>query len=349
MKKQRNPEKGSVIQYPRWSAGSSIKESMSSVPSYEFVDRSKMDAYNASYDEAELNKLGSQVLNPPDTETPVLPDLSENVGKNRVTDGEGPIKKMTFADRVRSVKYEQINKSAHVDHGDILKEKAIERRNQKLTNSLANTSLKVAASNDELADDDINPIRLQMLLEQIWGEEWLDWEPETIIETAKKESVPLSISNMNKLFAIRNLLKTNQFFDDPRSFEKVSLAFAGRYVDWGITQKPRVHEMAAAVALVSRYLKEHPYSNEVLTYIAGVAVDEGFVFLPSDLMIAQEPFVIELLSVGGEDAAEMQNNIRMIMDGEISPADAPAEYSVQYIRLLKCQNYVQAVLNEVVQ
>jgi hypothetical protein len=85
-----------------------------------------------------------------------------------------------------------------------------------------------------LADEEAHPVQLMVELTAHWPEDWVEWEPETIIHTAEEAGIDMPTAVQNKVMAIKVLLRTTRFWEDPFVFEKVCLSFADRYVDWGI-------------------------------------------------------------------------------------------------------------------
>lgn len=196
-----------------------------------------------------------------------------------------------------------------------------------------------------LEDEDINPIKVMLLMNEKWQEEWFDWEPETIIQTLYMEGISIGNINLSKIFAIRTVLKTNEFFEDPRTFEKVVIAFSGRIVDWGCVQEVSVSEMNAVVALIERYLKEHDFSNEVSMYVAGRATTEGFVKLPTSLHFATGNLnYIIAVSMGDAKALELIDKLNESLESKTD--DPPPEVAVQYLRLARCEYKSQELIEQ---
>lgn len=196
-----------------------------------------------------------------------------------------------------------------------------------------------------LEDEDLNPVKLMLILDSAWGSEWYGWEIETINQTAEMDGFDIARINQDKIMALKVLKNSNHFFDDPRVFEKVCLSFAGKQVDWGHIQEPLVHEIAACVALVERYVKEAPFSDDVAAYVAGAAIRDGYVLLPATLSFAEIPFSLELASNLGDEAIERQENLMSALDSEDYSIFESSD-AVQYMRLIKCQYHVQDKIDE---
>lgn len=196
-----------------------------------------------------------------------------------------------------------------------------------------------AASKEVLADPDLNPIVLMDWCNAHWGEEWMEWEPETILEMADREGISIDQVNLGKMFAIRATVKTEEFFREPRIFEKVCIAFSDRIVDFGVIQTPRVHDMAAAVALVEKFIRTGSYSDHVAAYVAGSAILDGFLLLPPSLQFAGFQFSMELASRLGDKAMDLQQKMIQTMDNDDSPTTQ--DEAIQYRRLMRCEYHVR--------
>jgi hypothetical protein len=203
------------------------------------------------------------------------------------------------------------------------------------------TDAKIASDKSVFADPEVNPYKLYGATVDLWGDEWLDWEPETILETAEADGVMIDQVNLGKMFAIRSLLKTEEFFREPRVFEKICIAFADKMVDFGVLQMPKLYEVAGAVALVEKKFRTGQYSDEVAIFVAMLAVNEGFLLLPPELNFAGAPFNLELISRLGEETMTLQDKIISAMGSpEINQDEA-----IQYKRLMVCSYYIKNMID----
>lgn len=195
---------------------------------------------------------------------------------------------------------------------------------------------------EELANQEANPIRLMLILDTDWGPQWKEWEAETIVGTAE---VDIARVNMDKLMAIKNLVNTDEFWKDPMVFSKVCLAFAGRIVDWGHVQEPRLHEIASCVSLVERYIKEQDFSGDVAAFVAASAIRDGYMILPPVLSFADGPFSVELAMNVGDEVVEKQKSLMRALETEDAEI-LNTEDAVQYMRLLRCQYHTQDMIDK---
>lgn len=197
-----------------------------------------------------------------------------------------------------------------------------------------------------LAQPEVSPIRIMVELDDAWGDEWLDWEYETIFQTAHNEGVDIQRQNEDKIMALKVLLNTNRFWEESRVFEKVCLAFNHKIVDWMVVQEPGVHEMSAARALIDRYIDEQEFSDEVKTYVAGVAIHAGFVMLPPLLRFASEPFSKKLMENMGDEALDRQESLLKALQ-QNNPELVDEGGKIQFFRLLRCHYHAQEALDNV--
>lgn len=208
---------------------------------------------------------------------------------------------------------------------------------------VASDKTVTAASREILSDPDLNPIVLLEWSNAHWGEEWMEWEPETILEMADREGIQIDQVNLGKMFAVRAVVKTEEFFREPRVFEKVCIAFSDRLVDFGVIQIPRVHDMAAAVALVEGFVREGSYSDHVASYVAAAAIMDGFLLLPPNLQFAGFQFAMELASRLGDESIALQKKMIKTMNDDESPTTE--DEAIQYRRLMRCEYHVRDMTN----
>lgn len=321
MKKHEN-----IIEYRNWGKSGDYR---SAPYEYDQVDDAMKKEGNGSL-------LNDDVMG----ERPTLPDHS------RHTNNPSPPPLKVSNELEKSKKKMPLSQMVAKTYKEELRDK--ERKHGEPTLNLDAWN-KTASSLEALSTDDANPIRIKMLLDEAWGDDWLDWEPETIAQTAEQDGFSISKISFDKIFSLRLLEKTDLCENDPRVFEKVCVAFASRPVDWGIIQDCSLPEICGAVALIKNYVKRDvKFSSEVKTYIAGVALFHGYILLPPLVRFADGEFSIELAIKLGDDVIEIQNNLREVLRNPSFLKTVPEDYQVQFVRLLKCQDYAQQLLDGVI-
>jgi len=320
------------------------------------------------YDPTELDSIGQRISKEAsdgeftfDTPKPIIRDMGENIPQ------EGPGHELPTDLNRHSADDKKITESQKVQQvgGATLSErpkKVIQRKiyeQEEISNRELPTDIKInrremdrssganmrKAAGAELSDDSINPIKLWSLLGDMWGDEWVEWEPETIKETAFQDGQEISHVNMGKIFALRALLKTDRVFSEPRIFEKVCIAFADKIVDWGTIQKPRVHEIAALIAMAKKFFNFQGVTEEVAVYTAGCAIADGFVLLPKQLNFCEHQFSTELALTIGDDALDMQEKLmESLKSGNYENLDEGM--LPQYMRVLRCHFHVDDIMKD---
>ncbi len=198
---------------------------------------------------------------------------------------------------------------------------------------------------DLFGEADTNPILIMQLCNDMFGEDWMDWEPETITQTFEQEGIDVHAVNLNKMFAIRTVVKTERFEEEAFIFEKVVTAFSNKVVDWTTVQQPKVFDIAATVALIDRFIKTLKFSDEVAAYSAACAITDGYIILPPELSYCDASFAVELAMNIGDDILDMQESLMNLM--KMDNENIPDDYQPQYMRILRCQYHVKGKIDEV--
>jgi hypothetical protein len=198
---------------------------------------------------------------------------------------------------------------------------------------------------ESLVNEEINPIDVMVVLTQRFGPEWYDWEYETILEECHRAGADVPGINQSKIGALKVLKNTEKFWSAPKVFEKVCLSFASRVVDFFSIQEPRMHEIAATIALVDRYLAENDFSDAVKNYVAAAAVRDGFILLPPSLQFANLAFSRQLVSTMGDEAMDRQSRLMSALEDEDPEALTPEDV-IQYMRMTRCEQHVHSKINE---
>jgi hypothetical protein len=199
------------------------------------------------------------------------------------------------------------------------------------------------AQNSHLSDDDANPIKIMLEIDDRWGKGWREWEPETFLQTCDTEGIKMSNYTMDKIMALKVMVNTPEFFDSPRVFEKICVAFSNKLVDWGHIQTVKLHDIAVTVALTLRFLKDEPFSDDVKAYIGACAIRDGYLIMPDVLKFANEPFMEQMRkNIGSDLQAELINKIENANKDNLTEDE-----SVQLLRMVRCQTHVSEKINEV--
>jgi len=150
------------------------------------------------------------------------------------------------------------------------------------------------------------PIELDRTLIDKYGVEWLDWEPETITQSIRQDwNTQISRINMDKIMASKLLHVSDEFWRHWEVFQKVVLSFNNITPLFDRVQEVTVAQIVHALNQVGEIRKEE-FQDEVLYYIATMAKEEGFIWLPSPLEPAQK----HLDELNPPEAATLKAEIR---------------------------------------
>lgn len=135
-------------------------------------------------------------------------------------------------------------------------------------------------------DEAINAIPLFELLMSNYGTSWIGWLPEVIKKTILNNRSNEIIEN--KIQALAVCLSTDTPWLEWHIFENVAKAFNHQVPNFGYTEPLSLGECWVTVRTMN-YLRQEDWSNEVKIYIATVAFQNNYVYLPreSELEMAQ--------------------------------------------------------------
>ena len=138
-----------------------------------------------------------------------------------------------------------------------------------------------------LTKPDTYSVGLHILLLRTLGIEYLEWESETVWQECKRIfGQRPSLLNRGKIQACRTLHIAETPYSDWFIFEKTVLGLVGLPVQFHMMQKPSVNLVAVGVQTMQS-LRLLPFSSDVEKYIAGILLDEGFVFPPAELLFVK--------------------------------------------------------------
>ena len=139
-----------------------------------------------------------------------------------------------------------------------------------------------------------HPINIYQACDRVFtGNDWLAWEPETILLSLKGE---VSDAAVDKVLAVQAVASnSNAVVRSAAAFEKAVNAFCNNICVMDVMQPPYVEEMSYAVSQIAKIIREvHgnsveiTYIDEVPGYVASVAKFRGWFMLPKNLSFGQE-------------------------------------------------------------
>lgn len=139
-----------------------------------------------------------------------------------------------------------------------------------------------------------HPYEIYLALDEMFGdEEWLRWEPETLLLHLRAEVSDLA---EDKLLAVQSVASNgNLACTMALAFEKAVLAFTNNVCVMDVAQPPFVEEICYAVPQIKAIIKavhgkdtKVVFTGEVPGYVASVAKFRGWMALPHRLSFASK-------------------------------------------------------------
>lgn len=178
---------------------------------------------------------------------------------------------------------------------------------------------------------DAHPVALQLSLLRAFGQEWVDWEPETLwAEIQRVFKSQISELARNKVQAIKTVLVSSGPWEDWQVFEKVMQALNGVIPKWEFMQAPNIEQLYAGIDILSA-LRKGEFSDEVKLYMAAAVLNDDVIFVPPPLDFLQVEVShphYHCNDCGNEDSALFHDGIcdtctRKWTDGSLSGRPDP--------------------------
>lgn len=138
--------------------------------------------------------------------------------------------------------------------------------------------------------EEIHPLKLLMVLRYKYKDNWVEWLPETLWETIRRDIGAISEINQNKVQALAVSLSTDAPWQDWTTFENVGRAFNDTLPVFGLMQPLSPAEAAFTVLLLKK-LHDFAFSGETLGYIASVCLYNGIVYAPQKWFGKVQPMI----------------------------------------------------------
>jgi len=184
----------------------------------------------------------------------------------------------------------------------------------------------------------ISPIGIYEMLNRQYGDDWHDWEPETIWQTLYQEQAVTPTEEVKNLIqAIQLVCRTNFAFEDFHVFEKVGHAFNLNHVMFDSMQPLEPDEIALEIIILKAIRPQVDFEDEVNGYIAACAKLAGMVYLPEKLFGSEPQIFLDDLGNDLELKAEViahLDNIKSATVAEDSPLD------IQLSRIQEIREYI---------
>lgn len=130
----------------------------------------------------------------------------------------------------------------------------------------------------------LTPLGLFGLMNEHYGRDWWDWEPETMRQVlAGEHAVAPTREIMNMIGALQLIASTNSPFEHWDKFEKVGHALYGNIVDFRVVQPLEPDELAVTFKYLQALRPGQEFEHEIFVYAAGCCNEAGMVYMPPDL------------------------------------------------------------------
>lgn len=198
--------------------------------------------------------------------------------------------------------------------------------------------------------EDYSPLFLYRFMTDNYGDDWLEYEPETIEEiTIDGETISESEGNMNKIMALQTALLSQTddegfHFTDWQIFEKIVLTLNDVVPDFEQIEQADPHEIEGAFALLRQIEDNITFNDEVASYIAATYQVKNIVYCPHHKQVDELLANTELRN----DVEEVWNKLPETTD-EIVDKIANLEDEVRSYQLKKLmfiEEYTKELVRE---
>jgi hypothetical protein len=127
-----------------------------------------------------------------------------------------------------------------------------------------------------------HPVQIFNVLNQRYGTDWDDWEPETLWWAIRRDFGPVGELARNKIGALAVAARTDAPWQDWDVFENCGLAWNDIIPVFGAYQLLVPMQIALAVHVLREVREEEEFANEVNAYIASILEEHGWVYAPPE-------------------------------------------------------------------
>lgn len=133
-----------------------------------------------------------------------------------------------------------------------------------------------------------HPLVLTLILLDKYGPAYLDWEPEALRQTLKKDEILLSDSTWTKILAARVVLLSGSPWRQYEQFHWVVTGLAGKPPSFVYMERPEIGFMMAGIDTMKMMDRQRPFAEDIGKFVAAVLRDRGIAYAPVPLQFAQE-------------------------------------------------------------
>ena len=148
-----------------------------------------------------------------------------------------------------------------------------------------------------------HPLELLGILSARYGDRWVEWEPETLLWALRRDFGSVGELSRAKVAALRVAVSTDIPWQDWDAFEDCGQAWNDTVPIVGSFQPLTPMQAAFTVSILRAIRPGDEFAHEVLTYIAAILHDHGWVYAPEEYFDGTEQVLLippESLAVRGE-------------------------------------------------
>lgn len=200
----------------------------------------------------------------------------------------------------------------------------------------------ISSENEKTATpSEFAPLSMWKSLNDKYGKNWWDWEPETIWQTLTNDFMGHPSDELKNLIqALQVICKTNLPFEDWSTFEKVGHAINSNNVAFDHVQLMDLDEVALTVKIIESIRHKIEWTHDVLAYIAASAKHCGVVYLPVDLFPLGCQEFLDKMGNNEDLKNEVIKVLKPTTDNALPDLNTDTALGVQMARLKEIRDYV---------
>lgn len=133
-----------------------------------------------------------------------------------------------------------------------------------------------------------HPLTLLLLLVHRYTPDCLEWEPETLRTTLRKDGIQLSESAWTKIMAVRVIVTSPSPWRQWEQFHWVSYGLAGRAPNFVYMERPEIGFLMTAIDMMTIVDRARPFAEDLDKFTSVALRDRGIMYAPPPLQFAQE-------------------------------------------------------------
>lgn len=133
-----------------------------------------------------------------------------------------------------------------------------------------------------------HPMALTLILLDKYGQDYLEWDPEALRTTLKRDDLAISESVWTKILAARVVMMSGSPWRQWEQFNAVTTGLAGRAPNFVYLERPEIGFIMAGIDTMKMMDRTRPFAEDIVKFVAAVLRDRGIVYAPPPLQFAQE-------------------------------------------------------------